>query len=142
MVPDHDITITYYYKKTDKKEADKCWINLIYMADNGKILDKKTLSGKVDQGYTAEQNEYEDMNLIEVPNNTIGMFKKGEQNILFRYSTQPDPFADMLIYVYIGAGVILTLCVASVILSRINRKKKLRAGMDIASEPSAETEYK
>ena len=142
MVPDHDITITYYYKKTDKKEADKCWINLIYMADNGKILDKKTLSGKVDQEYTAEQNEYEDMNLIEVPNNTIGMFKKGEQNILFRYSTQPDPFADMLIYVYIGAGVILTLCVASVILSRINRKKKLRAGMDIASEPSAETEYK
>ena len=74
------------------------------------------------------------MNLIEVPNNTIGMFKKGEQNILFRYSTQPDPFADMLIYVYIGAGVILTLCVASVILSRINRKKKLRAAMDIAED--------
>lgn len=142
MVPDHDVTVTYYYKKIDKADKDKCRVNLIYMSDRGKILDKKTLTGKEGEEYSAQQNEYEDMNLIEVPKNTIGTFKKGEINILFRYSTQPDPFADMLVYVVIGVGVVMTLCVASVIFSRVNRKKKLRANMDISSDIKSETEYK
>lgn len=137
-----EITVTYYYKKTDSKDKDVCRLNLVYMADNGKILDKKTLTGKEGQEYSAQQNEYEDMNLIAVPNNSFGVFKKGDTNVLFRYSTQPDPFADLLIYVYIGAGVIMALCVVSAIMSRVNRKKKLRAAMEFSSEPQAKTEYK
>ena len=140
--PGNDVTVTYFYKQIDKKDKDKCWVNLVYMTDTGKILDTKTLKGEEGQEYVAQQNEYEDMNLIDIPNDSIGVFKKGEINILFRYSTQPDPFADMLIYVYIGAGVILTLCVISAVLSRVNRKKRLRANMDITDRPKAETEYK
>lgn len=139
--PDHDVTVTYYYKKTDKKDKDKCRVNLVYMTDNGKILDKKTLTGKEGEEYTAQQNEYEDMNLIDIPNDSVGVFKKGEINILFRYSTQPDPFADLLVYVYIGAGVILTLCIVSAVLSRVRRKKKLRAAMEFSDNPKAETDY-
>ena len=142
MVPNHDVTVNYYYKKTDKNDADKCRVNLIYMADTGKILEKKTLTGKQGEKYTAAQNEYEDMNLIEVPNNTAGTFKKGEQNVLFRYSTQPDPFADMLVYVYIGAGAILALCVVSAVSSRVRRKKKLRASMDVSGENLSQSDYK
>lgn len=137
-----DITVTYCYEKLDKKNKNECRVNLVYMADNGKILDKKTLKGKEGQEYTAQQNEYEDMNLIALPNNTVGVFKKGEINILFRYSTQPDPYADMLVYVYIGAGVIFALCLVSAVMSRVNRKKRLRAAMEFSSEPKAETEYK
>ncbi len=139
--PNHDITVTYYYKQIDKKNKDKCWVNLVYMTDTGKILDTKTLTGEEGQEYVAQQNEYEDMNLIDIPNDSIGVFKKGEVNVLFRYSTQPDPFADMLVYVYIGAGVILALCIVSAVMSSINRKKKLRAAMDITDQPAAETEY-
>lgn len=142
LVPGNDVTVNYYYKKLDKKEKETCRVNFIYMSDQGKILDKKTLTGKEGEEYSAQQNEYEDMNLIEVPNNTIGTFKKGEINLLFRYSTQPDPFSEMLVYVIIGVGVVFTLCVVSVVYSRIKRKKKLRAGMDISSDIKSETDYK
>ena len=71
------------------------------------------------------------MSLIEIPKNSSGTFKKGEINVLLNYSSTPDPLADLLIYVYIGAGVILALCIASAIYSHVRGIKKFRENMDV-----------
>jgi hypothetical protein len=104
------------------------------MADTGKIMETKTLEGKEGEEYTVPENEYEDMNLIELPENFRGKFKKGEINVLFRYTSQPDPYAGMLVAVGIGAGVVLALCVVSVFYTSYKRKQKLMARMDIVEE--------
>lgn len=39
------------------------------------------------------------------------------------YSSEPDPLAEVLVYVYIGAGLILALCIVSSIVSYYKRKQ-------------------
>lgn len=139
LAPGGDVEVLYKYTKvTDDTDKSICKVNLVYMADTGNILETNTLTGKEGEHYTAPQNEYEDMNLIEVPENVDGAFKKGEINILFRYTSRPDPYAGLLVGVSIGAGVILVLCAASFIYARYKRKQKLMARMDIVEELKTE----
>lgn len=127
-----ETTVTYKYTRvTDDTDKSVCIVNAIYMDDSGKIIEKKTLKGKEGESYSAPENEYEDMSLIEIPKNSSGTFKKGEINILFNYSTIPDPLADLLIYIYIGAGAILALCIASAVYSHIKGLRKFRENMDV-----------
>lgn len=127
-----DKTVTYKYTRvTDDTDKSVCKVNIIYMEDTGKIIEKKTLTGKEGEEYYAPENEYEDKSLISIPENSSGTFKKGEINVIMPYSTVPDPLADFLVYVYIGAGLILALCVASVIYSNISRKRRFSANLDI-----------
>lgn len=127
-----EATVTYKYTRvTDDTDKSVCVVNAIYMDDTGKVFEKKTYKGKEGESYSAPENEYEDMSLIEVPKNASGTFQKGEINVLFKYSTVPDPLADMVVYVYIGAGVILTLCIASALYSHITGRRKKMANMDV-----------
>ncbi len=137
----NDITVTYKYTRvTDDTDRSVCKVNVIYMADNGKIIETKTLTGKEGEEYTVIQNEYEDMNLVELPENFSGIFKNGEINVLLCYSTQPDPLADALVYVYIGTGVILALCLFSVFYSYRKRKKYHMENLDIVGETDSISE--
>ena len=63
-----------------------------------------------------------------------GDYKKGEINVLYRYTSRPNPYAGMLVGVGITAGVIFALCIASFIYSSYKRKQKLMARMDIVEE--------
>ena len=130
--PGGDVTVEYKYTRiTDDTDKSICKVNIVYMADTGKILDTNTLEGKEGEHYRANDNEYEDMNLIELPDNCDGVFKKGEINVLYRYTSRPNPYAGMLVGVGITAGVIFALCIASFIYSSYKRKQKLMARMDI-----------
>ena len=127
-----EITVTYKYTRvTDDTDKSVCIVNAIYMDDKGKIIEKKTYKGKEGESYSVPENEYEDMSLIRIPENSSGTFKKGEINVLLNYSSTPDPLADLLIYIYIGAGVILALCIASAIYSHVKGIKKFRENMDV-----------
>ena len=127
-----ETTVTYKYTRvTDDTDKSVCIVNAIYMDDKGKIIEKKTYKGKEGENYSVPENEYEDMSLIEIPKNSSGTFKKGEINVLLNYSSTPDPLADLLIYIYIGAGVILALCMASAIYSHIKGIRKFRENMDV-----------
>jgi len=127
-----ETTVTYKYARvTDDTDKSVCIVNAIYMDDKGKIIEKKTYKGKEGESYSVPENEYEDMSLIRIPENSSGTFKKGEINVLLNYSSTPDPLADLLIYVYIGAGAILALCIASAIYSHIKGIKKFRENMDV-----------
>ena len=71
------------------------------------------------------------MTLIARPKHSPGTFKKRDINVLLNYASTPDPLADLLVYIYIGAGVILALCIASAIHSHIKGIKKFRENMDV-----------
>ncbi len=119
---------------TGDTDTSVCIVNAIYMDETGSIIETKTLTGAEGEAYTLSENEYEDMKLIRTPDNFTGSFQTGEINVVFSYLSDPDPYAELLIYVYIGAGVILVLCAFSVIFGRFSRRRKYIAEMDIEGE--------
>ncbi len=118
-----DITVTYKYTRvTDDTDSSVCKVNVIYMADDGRIIETQTMTGSEGEQYTVMQNEYEDMNLVELPENFSGVFKSGEINVILNYSTQPDPLKSALPFIYVGTGIILALCIFSAFYSYRKRK--------------------
>ena len=128
-------TVTYKYTRvTDDEDKTVCRVNAIYMDDSGKILDTKTITGVEGQAYSLSQNTYEEKDLVSVPEKANGTFKSGEINVVFSYSSNPDPLKQMLPCVYVGTGLIIALCAASVIYSSNKRKKRIRAELDIEED--------
>ena len=116
-------TVTYKYTRvTDDEDKTVCRVNAIYMDDSGKILDTKTITGVEGQAYSLSQNTYEEKDLLSFPEKANGTFKSGEINVVFSYSSNPDPLKQMLPFVYVGTGLIIALCAASVIYSSNKRK--------------------
>lgn len=116
-------TVTYKYTRvTDDEDKTVCRVNAIYMDDSGKILDTKTITGVEGQAYSLSQNTYEEKDLVSVPEKANGTFKSGEINVVFSYSSNPDPLKQMLPFVYVGTGLIIALCAASVVYSSNKRK--------------------
>ena len=128
-------TVTYKYTRvTDDEDKTVCRVNAIYMDDSGKILDTKTITGVEGQAYSLSQNTYEEKDLVSVPEKANGTFKYGEINVVFSYSSNPDPLKQMLPFVYVGTGLIIALCAASVIYSSNKRKKRIMAELDIEED--------
>lgn len=128
-------TVTYKYTRvTDDEDKTVCRVNAIYMDDSGKILDTKTITGVEGQAYSLTQNTYEEKDLVSVPEKANGTFKSGEINVVFSYSSNPDPLKQMLPFVYVGTGLIIALCAASVIYSSNKRKKRIMAELDIEED--------
>lgn len=128
-------TVTYKYTRvTDDEDKTVCRVNAIYMDDSGKILDTKTITGVEGQAYSLSQNTYEEKDLVSVPEKANGTFKSGEINVVFSYSSNPDPLKQMLPFVYAGTGLIIALCAASVIYSSNKRKKRIMAELDIEED--------
>ena len=135
VLSDHDVTVNYKYTRvTDDADKSICRVNVVYMDDEGKVIETKTLTGKQGENYDVQQNEYEDMTLIDAPEEVSGKFKPGEINVILNYLNEPDPLKQVAVFVYIGVGVILSACIASLIISRVRRKKKLKAVMDITED--------
>lgn len=128
-------TVTYKYTRvTDDEDKSVCRVNAIYMDDSGKILDTKTITGVEGQAYSLSQNTYEEKDLVSVPEKANGTFKSGEINVVFSYSPNPDPLKQMLPFVYVGTGLIIALCAASVVYSSNKRKKRIMAELDIEED--------
>lgn len=128
-------TVTYKYTRvTDDEDKTVCRVNAIYMDDSGKILDTKTITGVEGQAYSLSQNTYEEKDLVSVPEKANGTFKSGEINVVFSYSSNPDPLKQMLPFVYVGTGLIIAMCAASVIYSSNKRKKRIMAELDIEED--------
>ena len=128
-------TVTYKYTRvTDDEDKTVCRVNAIYMDDSGKILDTKTITGVEGQAYSLSQNTYEEKDLVSVPEKANGTFKSGEINVVFSYSSNPDPLKQMLPFVYVGTGLIIALCAASVIYSSNKRKRRIMAELDIEED--------
>ena len=103
-------------------------------ASSGDFIEKGTavtITGTEGEEYTLPDNEYEDLDLVELPQGFRSTFRKGEINVLFRYTSHPDPFKDALKYVAVALGVIAVMCIGSVFVSRYQRKKRMMQNLDI-----------
>lgn len=135
LTPDKDVTVEYKYTKiTEDTDTSVCKVNAVYMSDSGKIIETKTITGAQGENYTLPDNEYEDLNLVELPENFSGVFKQGEINVLFRYTSRPDPYADALKYVAVALGVVFVLCIVSAFCSHYSRRKRMMEKMDIIEQ--------
>lgn len=130
---DKNQEVIYKYTKiTDDEDTSVCRVNAIYMDCFGNILDKKTITGKVDDEYTLYENEYEDFTLVEIPANASGNFGEDEINVVFSYLKKPENKLKKFVpVVMIGVGAIAILCVASTIISKISKKRKYISNIDI-----------
>ncbi|MEE1219892.1 MAG: type I pullulanase [Ruminococcus sp.] len=131
VIGDEETVVVYNYTRVTDEDSENCKVNIIYMDNTGSIIEQKTLLGVAGQPYQAAENEYEDMSLVSIPEKAFGYFEEDEINLIFSYIAQPDPYKDLMVYVYIASGVILSLCVISTIYSSISRKRKFVAEMDI-----------
>lgn len=143
VVPDHDVIVRYPYTHiTDDADRSVCKVNVIYMDDEGKVIETLTLTGAEGEPYNIQQNEYEEKSLIEVPRQITGAFQKGEINVILNYLNKPDRLKNAAFYVLTGAGIIMVMCIVSAVLSRRNRKKRLGAAMDFNNELEPDSDIK
>lgn len=75
-------------------------VNVIYMALDGTILDKVSLTGTIDNTtkYTSDEKSFSGKTLVSIPKNNTGLYQKGSVNVIYTYydsnSVNPDdPFA-------------------------------------------------
>ncbi len=123
---DKDKTVNYrYIKKTADDTA--CRINIIYMADDGKILSTDSQTGDNGTPYQTENIEFENYKLSKIPDNNTGEFSAAEQTVLYIYT--PSGFSGTLL---IAVPVILALAAALGVLYYKRRKKALMQSLDIS----------
>ena len=114
-------------KKDDKKKDDKdeytCRANVIYLADDGTILDHKSYMGVEGDKLELEILEFEGYEYFE-ESNSNALFTPLELNVLVYY--QKPRTASYLIYLLIGGGAILLMGVVFAIL-RSSKKRKMQS---------------
>ncbi len=123
---------------TGDADSSVCTVNAIYMDDNGNVIETKTLTGAEGEAYFLPDNEYENLELVKVPDKISGVFAKGEINVIFSYSSDPDPYASLMVFVYIGAGIVIALCIFSVLYGRYSGRKRFIAEMDVEESEISE----
>lgn len=82
---DKNQTVNYRYLKSGSDDKS-CKVNIIYMADDGKILGTDTLSGENGSGYKTGNIEFDGYKLLKVPDNMNGEYSDAEQNVLYIYT--------------------------------------------------------
>ena len=123
-----DITVKYYYnKKTEDDVA--CKINIIYMADDGKILGTDTKTGEENNEYTTQLVEFEGYEFVSVTDNSSGTYSSVDQNVLYIYRS----ISLQTMLMYIGAGLIAVIAIVLFTFFYFrNKKARLMKSLDIS----------
>lgn len=122
-----DKTVNYRYTKKNSDDAS-CKINIIYMADDGKILSTDSRTGDNGTDYKTENIEFENYTLSKIPDNTSGTFSAAEQTVLYIYS--PSAFSGMTT-VLIAVIFIAAIAVFGLLYYK-RRKASLMKSLDIS----------
>ena len=122
---DEPIEVVYRYKpddNKDKKDEYTCPANVIYMADDGSVLELKSYMGVEGDALEIEDMEFEGYEFYDISNDNA-LFDKNELNVLLYYV---KPKADYILYLLIAGGVIMVLIIAAIAVS-VSKKRKMRA---------------
>lgn len=133
---DKDIKVEYHYMSIpvetnkqagDVNAVDPCVLNVIYMDNNGKILDTYTKKGELDSSYSIEKKDFSGLKYLSATDELKGTFKGGEVNVILKYSdgklTSTPNVSTTTVVVIVIAGVALLLVCGSVFLTVYKRKK-------------------
>ncbi len=121
------IEVIFRYKKDDKKEQKdaseyQCRANVLYLAEDGKILDRKSYMGVEGDSLELEILGFEGYEYFE-ESNSNALFTPLELNVLVYYQ---KPRVDYTIYLLIAGGAILLLGIVAVVL-RLSKRRRMRS---------------
>ena len=120
------IEVVYRFHKADfPKEEDgefTCAANVIYLAEDGSILELKSYKGVEGDKLEIEDMEFDGYEYYDISNENA-LFDKTELNVLLYYQ---KPKANYLIYLLIAGGVILLLGGIAVFIGA-SKKRKMNA---------------
>lgn len=126
LYTEEPIEVFYHYKKAEKStEKDSeytCSANVLYMADDGSILDLKSYRGVEGDELEIEDKEFDDFEFYDISNDNA-VFDKNELNVILYYQR---PKVNYLLYLLIAGGVILLLGGAALLFNN-SKKRKMRA---------------
>jgi len=134
--------------KTDKSSTGKgyslrgtCWVDgdgviysgkvtAVYIGDDGKVLDKKVMTGKADgtSSYTTEAMKFDDYELVKTPANANGVYTENDIYVIYNYSEKykVPTFAMPLV---IGLSSAAVVSFAGAVIALIStRKRKAKRG--------------
>ncbi len=121
------IEVVYRYQKEDpiaeKKDAEyTCPANVLYMADDGKILELKSYLGVEGDMLETENLEFDGYEFYDISNDNA-VFDQNELNVILFYV---KPKVNYLMYLLITGGVILLIVCAAVAI-RASKKRKMKS---------------
>lgn len=122
---DDPIEVIYRYKPADKKKSDSeynCRANVIYMSDDGKILEHKSYMGVEGDALEVEEMEFDGLKYYEITNSNA-TFSEQELNVIVYYQKITD---NTWIFVLIGIGA-AALFVGIAVALRISKKRKINS---------------
>lgn len=120
-----DISITYKYKpieSTEENQAELCIANVIYMGDNGEILDTKSYSGDIGSEVVIEYIDIpEYLYVSDTANGAV--FDVVETNIIVNYEKQTNTVNFVVV-----AGSVVILALVALMIVMLVKKRKFGAG--------------
>lgn len=121
-------TVNYRYSKSGSSD-NGCKVNIIYMADDGKILGTDSMSGDNGTEYKTATIEIDGYKLKKTPDNINGTYSDAEQTVLYIYT--PSSFLEHLPTIIIVLVFISAIAVIAVIYYK-RRKAFLMKSIDIS----------
>ena len=118
------IEVIYRYKPNngdDQTDSEyPCRANVIYMDENGEILEKKKYKGGDGDPLEVQDLEFEGLEYYEITNGNA-VFSPQELNVIVFYNHKTN---NTLMYILIAGGAVLLFAALAVIL-RIMKKRKI-----------------
>lgn len=123
---DEPIEVFYHFKKAeDSGEEDgeyTCLANVLYMADDGTILERKSYKGVMGDELEIADMEFDGYEFYDISNDNA-VFDENELNVILYYQ---KPQVNYWIYLLIAGAAILVLAGAAVAF-RVSQKRKMKA---------------
>ncbi len=119
------IAVVYRYKKAispPEGSEYNCFANVIYLADNGNVLELKSYMGVEGDKLEIEKLEFEGYEYYDISNENA-VFSENELNVLVFYQKSK---ANYWLYFAIAGGVILLLAGAAIFI-RVSKKRKMQS---------------
>ena len=129
-----ELTVFYRYIKEGEEDKDEkideklieeypCVANVIYMASNGYILDKKTYRGTEGDAIDVEYKNFDNYQFMS--NSEVdAVFEKGEKNIVLSYYKQ-EAEVPTLLFTIIGVFVLAVIVIVIIgVISNLKGKKR------------------
>ncbi len=125
---DKDITVNYRYIKTSSRDTS-CRVNIVYMANDGRVLGTDSMSGDNGTEYKTGEIEFDGYSLYKTPNNKNGTYSDAEQTVLYIY--EPVSILAYLPTVLVIVGFTAAISVFAFIIYK-RRKAFLMKSIDIS----------
>jgi len=129
---DLDTIIIFRYEK-DEAFKGIGTVNVFYVSPDGKVIEKKTLTGLIGESYTVDKKAFEGFTPAETDFSVPSVFSKNEINILMNYyEKEPEKSSSKLpVVISVVAGTVFALVLCGIIISVFAKKRAIKKAMNM-----------